>query len=45
MSAATCGEARVGSVLVLAQVDCAPVNGLDVAAWLMVALVLGLWRW
>jgi hypothetical protein len=39
MSAATCGEARVGSVLVLA-----PVNGLDVAAWLMVALILGLWR-
>jgi hypothetical protein len=44
MSAATCGEARVGSVLVLALVVGALVGGLDVAAWLMVALILGLWR-
>jgi hypothetical protein len=45
MSTATCGEARVGSVLVLAQVDCEPVGTADVAAWLLVALILGLWRW
>lgn len=45
MSAATCREARVGSVLVLAQVDCEPVGGLDVAAWLLGALLISLWRW